>query len=173
MDLVVPDGKLIKFRCALLGVSCDLPAGRKVCCFLSYMANFGCTRCYQEFSLGFNAKDYSNFDRNSWQLRTKEQHRSDVKEILKCPNKTQRAKKESECGCRSSVLLDLPYFDPVRMLLLDPMHNLFLGTAKRMVYDIWIGRGFLSKPALDKIEERLRSTVVPSACLHQLQLEHF
>ena len=162
VDLKLPDGNTVKSRCALLGVSCDLPAGRKVCGFLSYMANFGCTRCYQEFSLGFGARDYSNFDRSSWKLRTREQHRSDVNRILKCPNKTQKSKMESECGCRSSVLLDLPYFDPVRMLLLDPMHNLFLGTAKHMVYDIWIGQGFLSKSALDKIEVRLHNIVVPT-----------
>lgn len=130
VDLTLPDGKVAKFRCALLGVSCDLPAGRKVCGFLSYMANLGCTRCYQGFSLGFNARDYTNFDRTSWKVRTNQQHRSDVKKILKSPNKTQQSKMESKYGCRSSVLLDLPYFDPVRMLLLDPMHNLFLGTAK-------------------------------------------
>lgn len=34
------------FRCALLGVSCDLPAGRKTCGFLSHSANLGCSRCY-------------------------------------------------------------------------------------------------------------------------------
>ena len=133
VDLKLPDGKSAKFRCALLGVSCDLPAGRKVCGFLSYVANLGCTRCYQGFSLGFVTRDYSNFNKSSWTLRTNNKHRSDVKKILQCTCKTGRSRMESECGCRPSVLLDLPYFDPVRMLLLDPMHNLFLGTAKHMV----------------------------------------
>ena len=31
------------FRCALLGVACDLPAARKCCGFLSYSANLGCS----------------------------------------------------------------------------------------------------------------------------------
>lgn len=35
------------FRCALIGVACDLPAARKCCGFLSYTANLGCSRCYQ------------------------------------------------------------------------------------------------------------------------------
>lgn len=31
-----------------------------------------------------------------------------------------------------------------------------------MVYDIWIGRSFLSKSALDKIEQRLQNITVPT-----------
>lgn len=108
VDLTLHDGKLANFRCALLGVSCDLPAGRKVCGFLSYMANLGCTRCYQGFSLGFGARQYNNFDRVSWRIRTNQQHRSDVNKILKCTCKTEKSKMESACGCRPSVLLDLP-----------------------------------------------------------------
>lgn len=38
------------FRCALLGIACDLPAARKCCGFLSFSANLGCSRCFQKFS---------------------------------------------------------------------------------------------------------------------------
>ena len=34
-----------KIRCALICVACDLPAGRKICGFLSYSARLGCSRC--------------------------------------------------------------------------------------------------------------------------------
>lgn len=47
VKLKLPNGKNVTFKCALLGVSCDLPAGRKVTGFLSYNANYGCPRCYQ------------------------------------------------------------------------------------------------------------------------------
>ena len=47
-------------RCALLAVACDLPAARKVCGFLSYSANLGCSGCFQGFSEGFGRR---NFDR--------------------------------------------------------------------------------------------------------------
>ena len=40
------------FRCALLCIGCDLPAGRKTCGFLSYAANLGCSRCYCNFGTG-------------------------------------------------------------------------------------------------------------------------
>ena len=42
-------------RAALLAVSCDLPAGRKVCGFLSHSANLGCSHCYCSFSEGFGS----------------------------------------------------------------------------------------------------------------------
>ena len=126
-----------RFRCALLGVACDLPVGCKTCGFLSYSANFGCSRCFEKFSRGFGTRNfYDNFDRNSWIMRSNTRHRSDVKEILKCTTKTERRKKESELGCRYSSLLDLPYFCPIEMLLIDPMHNLFLGTAKHFARDL-------------------------------------
>ncbi len=49
-----------------------------------------------------------------------------MKKIAKSKHKTEMAKLESKSGCRYSIL---PYFDPVRMHLIDPMHNLYLGTA--------------------------------------------
>lgn len=43
---------------------------------------------------------------------------------------------ESKYGCRYSILLDLPYFDPISMTIIDPMHNLYSGTAKHILKDI-------------------------------------
>ena len=48
------------------------------------------------------------------------------------------------------------------MLLIDPMHNLFLGTAKRFARKLWIGRDILTLDDLSKIENRLRNTIVPA-----------
>jgi hypothetical protein len=119
------------FRCSLLGVACDLPAARKCCGFLSYSANLGCSQCFQKFSRGFgNRNHYSDFNKEKWELRTNACHRSDVVKTLKCSSKTEQRKEESRLGCRYSVLLELPYFHPIEMLLIDPMHNLFLGTTK-------------------------------------------
>ena len=119
------------FRCALLCVGCDVPAGRKTCGFLSCNANLGCTRCYCNFSTGiFGKMDYSGFNRDSWTFRSNEKHREDVKATLACTSRTAREHKESELGCRYSCLLQLPYFNAVRMLTIDPMHNLYMGTAK-------------------------------------------
>ena len=89
-------------------------------------------------------------------------HRSDVITIKACTTKTEMEKLESQLGYCYSVSLDLSYFCPIEMLLIDPIHNLFLGTAKHFARDLWIGRSFLLPSALSKIEARLKNTVVPS-----------
>ena len=48
--------------------------------------------------------------------------------------------KESSSGCRYSVLLELEYFDSPRFLVVDPMHNLFLGTAKHHLKRVCLNR---------------------------------
>ena len=151
------------FKCALLGVACDLPAARKTCGFLSYTANLGCSRCLQEFSCGFGKRNcYSDFDREKWKMRSNDGHRSDVKKVMAEKTITQRNKKESELGCRYSILLELSYFHPIEMLLIDPMHNLFLGTAKHFARDIWKGRKILTSIELSKVEEKLSRAVAPA-----------
>ena len=125
-------------RCALLCVACDIPASRKVCGFLGHSAERGCSKCLKQFSGHIGQKDYSGFDRSQWKLRTLDEHRKNVAEILKCRTVRAQCELESKYGCRYSVLLDLPYFDPVRMTVIDPMHNLFLGSAKHMLKNVWM-----------------------------------
>ncbi len=57
---------------------------------------------------------------------------------------------------KSKQDVDILYFDPVRMHLIDPMHNLYLGTAKHLALDILIGRGILTKSDVTMIEQRLK-----------------
>ena len=63
---------------------------------------------------------------------------------------------EKQHDCLYSVLLDLPYFDPVRMLLIDHMHNLFMEKAKHIIFSVLIGQGILNTVALDMIKKRLK-----------------
>ena len=151
-------------RCLLLGVACDMPAGRKACGFLSHSALLGCNKCYKTFPGGVGSKDYSGFNRDMWQVRTNVQHRSHIQEIQKQITITARNELESKFGCRYSVLLELPYFDPVRMLVIDPMHNLFLGTAKHTLKDLWMnGDPAVLTPAdLCTIQERVDNMNVPA-----------
>lgn len=69
---------------------------------------------------------------------------STIKLIQQCSTKTARAAMESEFGCRYSVLTKLPYFDPINMLVIDPMHNLFLGTSKHML-NLWLQLDLVTK----------------------------
>ena len=112
-------------RCALLCVACDVPAGRKLCGFLSHNAHLGCSRCFKRFSGTVGAMNYSGFDRDSWPARSGPRHAKDSCSLLNMQTKTDLQKAESELGCRYSAVLKLPYFNAPRMLIIDPMHNLF------------------------------------------------
>ena len=165
IELQVPySSSTVMFRCALLGVACDLPAAKKTCGFLSHSATLGCSKCYYRFFDGHGNANYGgDFEREKWQLQSNSKHRADIKKVCQCSTKTSRAKAEMELGCRYSALLDLPYFDPITtMMMIDPMHNLFLGTAKHFMFNILIGRNILDKKSLEIVKLRLSRVVVPT-----------
>ena len=153
------DKKVVK--CLLIGVACDMPAGRKACGFLSHSALLGCSRCLKVFPGGVGFKNYSGFERRLWKHRTNKEHRAHVQSIQGAKTKTGRDQLESKYGCRYSVLLELSYFDPTRMLVVDPMHNLFLGTAKHMT-KLWNCKNILSKDIMKTVQTTVDSMRVPS-----------
>ena len=63
---------------AVLYVSCDVPAGRKVCGFLGHSATLGCSKCLKKFPGKVGDKDYSGFDTSQWPKRTNEYHRESI-----------------------------------------------------------------------------------------------
>ncbi len=148
-------------RTALLCVACDLPAGRKACGFMSHNASLGCSKCKKKFPGQVGNMDYSGFDKTHWLSRTNADHRKDVETTLKCLTKTARSAKESELGCRYSILLELPYFDAPTMLAVDPMHNLFLGTGKRMI-SIWLKLNLIDSSKFQQIQRVVDNITVPS-----------
>ena len=48
------------------------------------------------------------------------------------------------------------------MLVVDPMHNLFLGTAKYYLKNIWIEKGIISEKDFEQIQQRVDTTIVPA-----------
>ena len=54
------------------------------------------------------------------------------------------------------------YFDPVRYTIVDPMHNLFLGSAKH-TFKVWIKKGLLTLRDLERFEEDTRTFSVPNS----------
>ena len=148
-------------RCALLCVACDIPACRKVIGFLGHSATLGCSRCLKKFPGSVGNKDYSGFDISKWPPRNNRQHRKDVNSINACKTKTRKKELESTLGCRYSVLLDLPYFDPIRMAIIDPMHNLYLGTAKHILKKVWHERNMINKKDYASLQQCVDSVCVP------------
>ena len=152
---------IMKVRCALLCVACDLPAGRKVCGFLGHNARLGCSRCLKEFRGGVGSMDYSGFERHNWRLRDGCKHVQDSLKLLTINSRSKLLQEESKLGCRYSVLVKLPYFDAPRMLVVDPMHNLFLGSAKHFL-KLLIEHGHISESQFDILQGRIDSFVIPS-----------
>ena len=109
----------------------------------------------------FGKQNYSGFNRDTWVYRSMDKHRKDVELTLKCSSKTAKERMESQVGCRYSCLLQLPYFDAVRMLIIDPMHNLYLGTAKN-IFRFWRSSGIIDERALRVVNSRISQLVVPS-----------
>ena len=151
-------------KAVLFCVSCDIPAARKVCGFLGHAARLGCSKCTKEFkSEGFGKKMcYAGFE--SCLLRTEENHRKHAQEALNKTTITGRSEVERENGSRYTALMLLPYFSCVRCHTVDPMHNLYLGTARYMVKNLWVQESSQIIPhhSLLQIQERVDNCDVPS-----------
>ena len=88
----------------------------------------GCSRCLKQFPGPFGGRNYGGFDRENWTIRTNDQHRLEMQEINTCSSIGDKNELESKLGTRYSVLgPSLPYYDSIRMSVIDPMHNLFQG----------------------------------------------
>ena len=150
-------------RAALLCVGCDLPAARKVCGFLGHRAKMGCSKCLLSFPTArFGEKpDYSNFDRSVWKKRNSESHRQLADKHRNCKTQSERNIIEREHGIRYTCLLQLPYFDASRMCIIDPMHNLLLGTAKRAV-ELWKDAGILQSKELAEVQAKVDCFICPN-----------
>ena len=68
---------------------------------------------------------------------------------------------EAEHGVRYSELFRLSYYDPVRMHVVDPMHNLLLGISKH-VYATWVEQEILNEENQQEIDRRMRELKIPS-----------
>lgn len=97
---------------------------------------------------------------DSWPVRDIDTHKKKCYECLRCKTKAEQKKIEREFGIRYTPLIELPYFNPVRQTVVDPMHNLFLGTAKYCL-ELWIKNNILSHDDVLKIEEKMSHFAAP------------
>ena len=68
------------------------------------------------------------FDRKSWKQRNKGDHSMWNKIYIKSNSRKEQKKVKHASGIHYSCLSEQPYFDCSRMCIVDPMHNLQLGT---------------------------------------------
>ncbi|KAJ7464924.1 hypothetical protein B0H11DRAFT_1922347 [Mycena galericulata] len=77
-----------------------------------------------------NRVGYNDYDINSWKLRTGSQCREWAERYRTAHTQQQAQGRFDKTGLRWTEFLRLPYFDLPTMLVIDSMHNLFLGLLK-------------------------------------------
>lgn len=119
-------------QCALLAVVCDLPGYRKVAGFVGHSsAQHMCAFCK------LPEKQKSDFDVSNWPRWTRDEYVVSGYRWLNASNQEARERIFAETGVRFSELMRLPYWDPFRHGVVDPMHNLFLGSVQRHCRSLW------------------------------------
>jgi len=162
IDVILPYGKL-KIRATLICVACDSPATRKVAGFLSHTAKNGCFRYHKTFPCErFGKKsDYSGFDRENWisrthakcfALGTKHKHAKTASDQISI---------EKEHGICYTVLINLPYYNAVEFCIMDSMHNLLLGSAKKFI-ELWKKSDGVGFSQLEIIQQTIDQFTVPA-----------
>ncbi|KAI0713024.1 hypothetical protein C8T65DRAFT_530078, partial [Cerioporus squamosus] len=124
-----PDGRLV--RCVLIPLVCDLPAARQTAGFGHYSAKYFCHMC------NLLKEDMNELDMSKWGGRTCEEHRAAAEAWKNLPSVSRREAAFKQNSTRWSVLLDLPYWDPIRFTVIDSMHGHYLGLLKHHCRNIW------------------------------------
>ena len=112
-----------------------IPATRKLCSFLGCSAEYGCSKCWKRFPCAhFEQKvDYAGFDRDEWTPREHTLHLKHAMEVKFAKTASRQHELQKQYGLRYSELLRIPYLDIVQHHVVDPMHNMLLGTSKHMM----------------------------------------
>ena len=83
-------------------------------------------------------------------MRSIDQHKKVCELYLSAETRAKQVSIEQKFGVRYSVLLELEYLNPIRMHVIDPMHNLLLGTAKHAM-EVWLKVGVILPLQFSKI----------------------
>ena len=148
---------------ALLCTACDIPATRKFGGFVGHGASKGCSRCLRTFPAIESRKlDYSGFERTprNWPKRDLASHRTEGMNWKHASTLKEREDIEHKHGVRFTELLRLPYFDTIRFAVVDPMHNILLGSAKHM--SLWKENDIIEKSNLPLIQETVDEFITPA-----------
>ena len=102
-------------------------------------------------------------DIDEWFIdRDSNEHRQNALAWRRCNSDAARKRAVKQTGVRWSELLRLTYFDPIRSIIVDPMHCLFLGIAKWIMKKIWIDEGILTQSDLKNIQKKMNRFQIPA-----------
>ena len=103
----------------------------KLAGFMGHAAINGCPFCNISFQDDLGNKYCALADYSKWRQRTREEHIQHAARADRAANVTHQKEIHTKFGYKSCALLQLDYFVPCQFSVVEPMHNLFLGTAKR------------------------------------------
>jgi len=122
-----PQGRRVV--CALVALVCDLPGARKAGGLAAASHEHFCSICH----CTRNKEGYGSTDYHSWKRRTGDECRKSANAFKDAETEQDAETIFKSTGLRWSELLRLPYFDPTRFIVVDAMHNLFLGLIKQHI----------------------------------------
>ncbi|KAJ7470860.1 hypothetical protein FB451DRAFT_1472522 [Mycena latifolia] len=131
-----PHGRRV--RVILVAICCDHPAMCKMGGFSDHKANkFPCSRCEIPHD---EIKTPAGLKVDAFAHRDGKRHKQESAKYAKIPEDDKKARDSfaSAHGTRYFEVSRLPYFDPVRQIIIDPMHCVFLGIFKTQWLDAWI-----------------------------------
>ena len=114
-------------------MACDRPAAAKIGGFLGHSSKHACSYCTKVFPYNNKWKKIDSSGFNVFPECNHADHRKNGTKWLQVKTQAERKLIENKFGSRFSQLCMLPYFDSVHHIIIDPMHNLFEGTAKRVL----------------------------------------
>lgn len=114
---------------ALIATMCDIPPMKKLMEFTGHNSSHCCWKCKKVF-----------------------RHSALITHTAKTP--TERSTRELNSGSCFTELMHFQYFYCVQYTIIDPMHNLLLGTAR-------LENGLIRKKELEIVEERISNCISP------------
>lgn len=112
-------------RAMIMQVVCDLPAIRKVMGMAGHSSHkHVCSFCK------IHKKDIDNLDLTLHEPKNAHEQRKAAFDWKLADTWELREEIFKSSGMRFSILLELPYLDPIRHVVVEPMHNIFLGLLK-------------------------------------------
>ncbi|KIN99861.1 hypothetical protein M404DRAFT_108845, partial [Pisolithus tinctorius Marx 270] len=114
-----PNGRLV--RVVLVAVVCDKPAAHKISGFGSHSHTYFCHDCWISKANKDKAEAFV------WDARTNTEQRELGQRYSQLTTAAARSNFVKDFATRFTQLSRLPYFDLVNQIVIDPMHNLFLG----------------------------------------------
>ena len=138
---------------AIVVVICDLPAARKIGGFGAHSMEYFCSVCW----CNRTHHTYDHFDKSAWEYRSTKQCRQHAMEYKDAESPKRAQQCFNKTGIRSSELLRLPYYEPSHFLVVDAMHDLFLGLIKRHFQDILGYKPTRTKDLSENLDDPLSS----------------